>query len=277
MIEFKTRKMGAELISLKVNGLERLHDGKKYWDRQSPILFPIVGRLKNNETIIGDKKYKIFQHGFAKDMDFELVYKKDGKEIYELESNLETLKKYPYKFLLRVEYETIANKLIVRIKVINKDNKKIFFGLGAHPGFKLDMPYENYYFELEKEEENVEFMEVDGNYISNRPAKNILKNNKIIEIEKNSFSNDAIMMKNLKSNIITLKSKKNNKKIFEFNFKGFKVLALWSVVDAPFICIEPWFSYADKVIEKTHLKDKDDIISLNINEEFNCEYSVSFF
>ena len=62
-------------------------------------------------------------------------------------------------------------------------------------------------------------MEVEGNYISNKLAKNILKENKIIEITKESFLNDAIMMKKLKSNKITLKQKKGNKKVLEFNFK----------------------------------------------------------
>lgn len=277
MLKIKVNNLGAELISVEFNGKEKLHDGKNFWDRQAPILFPTVGRLRDNKTIIEEKEYEIPQHGFAKDMKFELMEKTKNKEIYELNSNEETLKKYPFKFTLNVEYEILEDTLKTKIKVINKDEKKMLFGLGGHPGFKLDMPQEEYYFELEKEEQEVEFMEVAGDYISNKPAKNILKENKIIEITKESFLNDAIMMKRLKSNKITLKQKKDSKPILEFSFEDFPILAIWSLPNAPYICLEPWFNYADRVEETGYFKDKEGIITLNPKEEFNCEFSVKFF
>ena len=177
MLKIKVNNLGAELMSIEFNGKEKLHDGKTFWDRQAPILFPTVGRLRNNKTIIEEKEYEIPQHGFAKDMNFETIEKNDIKEIYELKSNKETLKKYPFEFILNVEYEIVEDTLKTKIKVINNDEKKMLFGLGGHPGFKLDMPQEEYYFELETEESEVEFMEVEGNYISNKPARNILKEN----------------------------------------------------------------------------------------------------
>lgn len=277
MIEIKVKNPGAELTSIKFNGKERLHNGKTFWDRQAPILFPTVGRLKNNKTIIEEKEYEIPQHGFAKDMNFALIEKTENKEIYELKSNSETLKKYPFSFIFNVEYEFTEDTLKTKIKVINKDEKAMLFGLGGHPGFKLDMPQEEYYFELETEESEIEFMEVEGSYISNNPAKNILKENKIIEITRESFLNDAIMMKSLKSNTITLKQKKDNKKVLEFNFKDFPILAIWSLPNAPYICLEPWFNYADRVKETGYFKDKEGIITLNPKEEFKCEFSVKFF
>ena len=276
-LKIEVSNKGAELVSVKFNRKERLHDGKTFWYRQAPILFPTVGRLRDNKTIIEEKEYEIPQHGFAKDMDFNLIEKTKNKEVYELKSNDETLKKYPFKFILNVEYEFTEDILKTKIKVINKNEKEMIFGLGGHPGFKLDMPQEEYYFELETEEPEVEFMEVEGDYISNNPAKNILKENKIIEITKESFLNDAIMMKKLKSNKITLKQKKDNKKILEFNFKDFPILAIWSLPNAPYICLEPWFNYADRVKETGYFKDKEGIITLNPKEEFKCEFSVKFF
>ena len=277
MLKIKVNNLGAELTSIEFNGKEKLHNGKTFWDRQAPILFPTVGRLRDNKTIIEEKEYEIPQHGFAKDMNFETIEKNDIKEIYELKSNKETLKKYPFEFMLNVEYEILEDTLKTKIKVVNTDEKKMLFGLGGHPGFKLDMPQEEHYFELETEEPEVEFMEAEGNYISNKPAKNILKENKIIEITKESFLNDAIMMKKLKSNKITLKQKKDKKTILEFNFKDFPILAIWSLPNAPYICLEPWFNYADRVKETGYFKDKEGIIILNPKEEFNCEFSVKFF
>ena len=159
----------------------------------------------------------------------------------------------------------------------NQDDKDMIFGLGGHPGFKLEMPQEEYYFELEKEEESVSFMEVEGIYISNVPSKNLLENKKIINIKEDSFINDAIMMKNLDSKTISLKQKKDNRKVLEFNFSEFPVLAIWSMPKAPFICLEPWFNYADRVVETGYFKDKEGIITLNPKREFECKFSVEFF
>lgn len=276
-LKIEVSNIGAELTSIKFNNKEMLHNGKEFWDRQAPILFPTVGRLKDNKTIISNKKYEIPQHGFAKDMKFELIEETENEKVYIAKSNEETLKMYPFKFELYTRYRIDENKLTVEYKVINKDNKEMIFGIGGHPGFKLNMPQEEYYFELEAEEDKVEFMEVEGNYISNKPAKNILKNNKIIEITKDTFINDAIMMKNLKSRTITLKQKKDNIKILEFNFKEFPILAIWSMPGAPFICLEPWFNYADKVKETGYFKDKEGVITLNPEKEFNCKFSVKFF
>lgn len=277
MLEIKVSKKGAELTSIKLNGKEMLHDGKTFWDRQSPVLFPMVGRLRNDETIINNEKYKIPQHGFAKDMEFEIVEIKDNSYSYFAKSNEETLKMFPFEFKLYITYEIDGNILTVKYKVINESNEVMLFGIGGHPGFKIDVRNEKYYFELESEEDSIVFMEVEGNQISNKPAKNLLENKKIIRIKDNSFINDAIMIKNYKSKKITLKQESDNKKILTFDFGDFPILGIWSIPEAPYICIEPWFNTADKVIETGYFKDKEGIIFLNPKEEFNCKYSIEFF
>lgn len=276
-LKIEVANRSAELTSIKFNNKEMLHDGRKFWDRQSPILFPTVGRLRNNKTIIDNKEYEIPQHGFAKDMEFELIQETESAKVYMTKSNEDTLKMYPFKFELYIAYIIDKDTLTVKYKVINKDEKEMLFGIGGHPGFKLDLEQEEYYFELNRKESKPEFMEVEGSYISNNPAENILKDGKIINVEKNSFINDAIMMKKLKSDKITLKQKKDNKKILEFSFKDFPILAIWSMPNAAFICLEPWFNYADRVEETGYFKDKEGIKSLKPNEEFDCKFSVKFF
>ena len=276
-LEIEVSKRGAELTSIKFKCKEMLHDGKKYWDRQSPVLFPTVGRLRDNKTIINDKTYEIPQHGFAKDMQFELVQNEENAKVYMTKSNEETLKMYPFEFELYVAYIINEDTLTVKYKVINKDEKDMLFGIGGHPGFKLDLKQEDYYFELEKKEKNIEFMEVEGQYITNNPAKNLLKDDKIIDIEKDSFINDAIMIKNFKSKTITLKQKEDNKKILEFDMADFPILAIWTIPKAQYICIEPWFNYADRVVETGYFKDKEGVLKLKPNQEFDCKFSVKFF
>ena len=151
MLEISAKPEGAELTSIKKDGIEKLHDGKEFWNRQSPILFPIVGKLKDNKAIIDDKVCEMGQHGFARDMKFEIVKDGTSTKEYALISNEETLKKYPYQFKLIVKYQVKDNTLTVSYEVENKDNKNIFFGIGAHPAFKCDYSTEKYYLEFEKE------------------------------------------------------------------------------------------------------------------------------
>lgn len=276
MLEIKVSNKGAELTSINFNGKEMLHDGKTYWDRQAPILFPIVGRLKDNKTIINDNVYEMTQHGFARDMQFEVIKDEKNEKVYKLESNNETLKKYPFKFELYISYIIKEDNLTIKYKVVNKDNKEMIFGIGGHPGIKIDNKQEDYYFELEQEENNIEFMEVDGAYISNKPAPNLLRNKKIIDITKDSFINDAIIIKNFKSKNIALKQKKDNKKIVECDISDFPTLGIWSMPGASYICIEPWYSTADKTDSTGYLKDKEGIQKLETNSEFECEYSLKF-
>ena len=108
MLEIKTVKKGAELVSVIFNGFEKLHDGKNYWNRHSPVLFPIVGKLKDGKTQINGKIYEMGQHGFARDMEFEEI----EENSYVLKSNEKTLEKFPFRFELYVSYEVKKDELI---------------------------------------------------------------------------------------------------------------------------------------------------------------------
>lgn len=277
MLEIKTKPEGAELISIKKDGEEKLHDGKEYWNRQAPILFPIVGKLKEGKTIIENQNYEMGQHGFARDMKFELVKNSEDSVEYKLESNEETLKKYPYQFLLTVKYQVKNDCLAVSYEVENKDNKNIFFGIGAHPAFKCDYTSEKYYLEFEKQEDEIGILELEDGLIAKaRLKEEIIENNKIY-LKKDSFEKDAIIMQNLKSNKITLKEIENQKEILEFDFTGFPYLAIWSKKGAPFVCIEPWYNTADYKDSSGIFEEKKKIIGLNPKEKFKCKYKIKFF
>lgn len=277
MLEIKTKSAGAELISIKKDGEEKLHDGKEYWNRQAPILFPIVGKLKDGKTIIENQNYEMGQHGFARDMEFELVKNEENSVEYKLESNEETIKKYPYQFILTVKYQVKNDCLTVSYEVENKDNKNIFFGIGAHPAFKCDYSSEKYYLEFEKQEDEVGILELEDGIIAKaRLKEEIIKDNKIY-LKKDSFEKDAIIMQNLKSSKITLKEIENEKEILEFDFTGFPYLAIWSKKGAPFVCIEPWYNTADYKDSSGIFEEKKKIIGLNPKEKFKCKYKIKFF
>mgnify|MGYP000044858278 CR=1 FL=1 len=151
MLEIKTKKQGAELTSIQHNGKEMLFDGKTFWNRQSPVLFPIVGQIKDSKAEIEGQIYKMSQHGFARDMEFSQI----AENHYVLIYNDETLKKYPYKFELHVIYQIIEDTLQVTYQVKNIDNKKIYFGLGGHPAFSCDYSTGQYEIIFEEKEDKI--------------------------------------------------------------------------------------------------------------------------
>lgn len=283
MLKIQTKKSGAELTSIQYNGKEMLFQGTQvldsngniYWKRQAPILFPIVGQLKNSQTQIEDKIYEMSQHGFARDMKFEEISKTENEHHYMLKYNEETLKKYPYKFELNIIYEVIEDILTVTYKVKNIDNKTIYFGLGGHPAFNCDYSNGEYEIVFSENEDKIEFLKLKNGLIDTEKAQNILQDNKIC-LKKDTFDNDAVIMKNLKSNKVILQNHETNQKILEFDFTGFPYLALWSKKGAPFVCIEPWQNTADRIDSTQIYKDKENIIELLKNKEFECKYSIKF-
>lgn len=283
-----TSKFGGELISFKLDGEEKIHqgencvdeNGKVYWKRHSPVLFPIVGKLKKNQTIIGGRTYEMPQHGFARDLEFEPLTKLDNFHSYMLKSNKFTLSRYPYDFELYTTYRTDDNKLTTIYKVINTGITNLPFGIGGHPAFKIDLEElkkENYYLEFEEEENKLHFLYLVDGLVGTEYAKDILVDKKKIMINSKSFNNDAIIMKGITSKKISLKNRRTDRPLLTMDFGEFPYLAIWSKVNAPFICIEPWFSTADTVKSSGVFTQKHDLISLKPKDIFECKYTVEFF
>lgn len=282
-----TTNKGGELISFKINGEEKMHqgescideNGKIYWKRHSPVLFPIVGKLKKNRTLIGGRTYELPQHGFARDLEFEPITKLDNFHSYVLRSNKYTLAKYPYEFELYNTYRTEENKLTTIYKVVNTGLINLPFGIGGHPAFKIDqeeLKKGHYYLEFEQEEEKIHFLYLIDGLIGTEYAKNPMENKKIIPIGPHTFDNDALIMKGITSNKISLKKRITEETVLTMDFTDFPYLAIWSKPNAPFICIEPWFSTADTVKGSGVFTQKQDIISLKPNDSFECKYTVTF-
>ncbi len=281
-----TSKYGAELVSFKINGEEKIHQGENctdengriYWKRHWPVLFPTVGKCKKNQTIINGRTYEMQQHGFARDMEFEPLTKLDNFHSYVFRSDNKLIDKYPYEFSLTVTYRADGNKLTTIYKVINEGNTDMPFGIGGHPAFKInreELDKGNYYLEFEEEEDKIHFLYLVDGLIGTEYAKNILENKRVVPLNASSFSNDAIIMKGLKSNKVSLKN--NGKTILTMDFTGFPYLAIWTKPRAPFICIEPWMTTADNVNGSGVFRKKTDILLLPPKQEYECKYTVEFF
>lgn len=278
LLTVTTKADGAELTSIKLNGHEYLWSGdNKYWGRQAPILFPIIGGLKDGKTYIEDKEYFMSRHGFARDMVFNEVNSSENKVAYLLKSNDDTLKVYPYNFELYVSYEINRNRVKVTYEVKNTDSKTIFFSIGAHPAFccpiNTNERFEDYYIEFEKKETQ-NFIAQPGGLIKFED-KLMLDNSNILELNKNVFSEiDTYIFRNLNSKVATLKSKKSDKSVSIY-FEDFPFFGIWTKPNnAPFICLEPWYGVNDTIDTNGVFSEKLGILRLDVKEKFMCSYEI---
>ena len=283
-----TTSFGGELLSFKLDGIEKIHqgedvrddNGKVYWKRHAPVLFPIVGKLKRNQTIINGRTFEIPQHGFARDMEFEPVTKLDNFHSYVLKSNKYTLARYPFDFELTNTYRQEGNKLIFIYKVINTGVTNMPFGRGGHPAFKIDpddLKRANYYLEFAEEEDRAHFLYLVDGLVGTEYAKNKLVNNRIILLDDHTFDNDALIIKGIQNKKISLKNSRTRKTVLKIDFEGWPYLGIWSQPGAPFICLEPWQSTADRIHSSNVFVQKPDMIVLAPGQEFEAKFSVEFF
>ena len=210
-IKAKIKSFGAELNSLQKidDSLEYIWQGdKEFWARHSPILFPIVGRLKNDSYFYKNQKYNMSQHGFARDKEFEIVEKKDDFIEFKLSSDEKTLKIYPFSFELYLSYKLERNSLIVSYKVINKSDEKMLFSIGAHPAFnwslEKDLKKEDYFLEFEINNSKRYFLNELGLVFDSIDLK---FEDKKLFLNEELFKNDALVFNDLNIKNLTFKSR----------------------------------------------------------------------
>ena len=219
------------------------------------------------------------QHGFASRAKYKLIENKEDILSFELRNNKETEKVYPFKFSLINEYKIEKNSIIITHKVKNLDDKNIYFSLGVHPAFKCPMYGEkdninDYYLKFNKLE-NASILKINKDDFLIGEEEKYFDNCDELNLSEEVFKNGTLIFKNLKSNKITLKSRKHDRNV-SLEFKDFPYLALWGPDrKTNFVCIEPWFGHADYEDFDGELKDKEGIIELEENKEFKCTYKIT--
>lgn len=263
---------GAELCSLKNNSnTEYIWGGNpEFWGKHSPILFPIVGTLKNNSYQHNNVEYHLSRHGFAREMSFELIDKQENSATFSLTSSDETKEKYPFDFELHLIYTLENAALKIEYRVINNGESKMPFSIGAHPAFDLPGNFKNYSLEFENREPLTFFLLEDG-LISNT-TEQLQLDKKELHLNHKLFESDALVFKKLTSKSISILE--NSKPILKISYEDFPNLGIWTPPNAPFICIEPWFGYSDTVETFGNLFNKEGIQILDSNEIFKSQFSI---
>lgn len=271
---------GAELKSIfnKANQQELLWQADpEFWGKFSPVLFPIVGTLKNGIYIYDGKEYQLPRHGFARDCNFALEEVSDTQLIFYLESSDESLKVYPFLFKLQIVYTLKKNTLEVAYKVENLSaDEAMYFSLGAHPAFKVGenaIDFGTYSLLFNNDEE------LKANNLKNglltAEKHNILLNNKRLQLHYKLFENDALVLLDMKSDTITLMND-NEEPVLDFEFNNFPYFGLWTIKDSGFLCLEPWAGFSDFETHNQQLENKAGINILQPKETWSAWWSVCF-
>ena len=282
ILKIQVNTKGAELDSIyhKKHSLQYLWNGDPaFWAKKSPVLFPIVGTLKNDEYYFESNSYKLGRHGFAREKEFEVGEQSANTLQLSLLSDNDTMKHFPFSFRFDVVYTLDEDALAVTYNIYNADNKTIFFSVGGHPAFKVplvvNLSYDDYYLEFDQPENAARWPISKDGLIEIQPVK-LLENSKRISLSKSLFQQDALVFKELRSNRISLKSGKDSHGI-DFNFDGFPFLGIWAAKNADFVCIEPWCGIADSVNTDQQLNHKEGINVLGTGEIFSRTWRVTMF
>ncbi len=270
-IEIGVNTLGAELEFINKDGSNRLWERCDVWERQSPILFPMVARTRNGEYFYKNNKYNMKEnHGFANKSEFTVISKTDNSIYLLLEDNKDTIKIYPFKFNLIVSYSINKNTITTNWKVINTDKKVLLFNIGGHPGFKFDcndgLTYKDYIVSFD---EPIEYKIY--NVINNELEQMIKYGDNIKEINMTDLikKHNTVIFKNV--NNATMKS--NNKSIRIDCSTPY--LAFWHNDENKFLCIEPWCGLPEKITYNQNLEDKYEIIKLDCNNTYSNGYKIT--
>ena len=273
---------GAELQSIfhSLHHLEYLWQGNpEYWGKRSPILFPIVGALKDGHYLYHDKKYPLPRHGFAREKTFHLTHQTENSITLSLAADSDTLAVYPFDFMLTVTYTLEKNRLSVTYMVENKGADNLYFSIGAHPAFNVPIvkgtTFSDYLLSFEKKETIAKWpLSSDG--LLDKPAIPFFENNNQLNLNKKLFSADALVFKNMQSTSISINSTKTIHGVI-VHFNDFPYMGIWSTKEADFVCIEPWCGIADSTDANGKIEDKEGIYSLSKDKIFTRTWSVDIF
>ena len=273
---------GGELISFKdEEGIERIWQGDpKYWTGRNPLLFPVVGNLKEGKIKINGETYSMNRHGFAREREFVITEQAEDHVVMELRADEDTLKKYPFNFKLQVCHRLEDSGFVTSFEIVNLDKKEMPFCIRAHTAFCCpiceDDKFEDYDIVFdEKEQADSLLLNSDG-YIQKGKSVPFLTDSDRFALSYEPFEKmDTIIFRGLKSTGVSLKHRLKGHGV-HMDFEGFPFMAFWTkgAQKAPFICIEPWHGCAALEDEDGDFKHKEACICLQPEEIKEFIYKV---
>jgi galactose mutarotase-like enzyme len=280
VLEIAVRQPGAELLSIKSlkTGIEYMWNwDPSIWNSTAPVLFPIVGPLKEGFYIWEGEKYYLNRHGFVRDNPELLLTGITADSLtFGMASSKETHKIYPFDFEFSIQFKLVNNKIHVIHKVKNTGNSTLYFSLGGHPAFRCPIlpeeKYDDYFLEFENIENISTILPHESGLLSDNTFP-ILKGTDILPLTHELFNNDALIFTNLKSRKITIRSKKSPQSL-SVSFEDFPYVGIWAKTNGDMIAIEPWLGIGDKWDTDQQFKNKEGLLQLSAGAVFEAEYVI---
>jgi galactose mutarotase-like enzyme len=277
----EVNSIGMELSSIrsKHSNQEYLWQGNPaFWTGQAPVLFPIIGALKNGQLNYQGKFFELPKHGLVRNsVKPKLIESGTDFLRFGMAWDAETLEIYPFKFSLEITFLLDGKSLQIQHRITNSADESMLYSIGGHPAFncplKADESYEDYYLEFEEEETAATWL-IDQSGLISLEQKPILDHTKNLPLHSHLFDYDALVFKNLKSSSVKLFHRKKGP-LLAVDFEDFNYLGIWAKPAAPFVCIEPWLGIADSVDSSQNFEEKEGILKLASGQSDQKIYSIS--
>lgn len=271
----KVISKGAELKSLVVNGRELMwRADPAFWGKTSPLLFPMIGTLKDGKTLINGEQFSITKHGFARDLELIPETISDESVMFSLTQNDYTKKMYPFDFTFSVCYTLKQDGIDVTYHVRNDSESDMPFCIGAHPAFATDGDMTDYRLEFQQRETAaVPNYNLENGLHEENNRRSLLKNESVLPLSHEMFYSDVCYFDKVASRSVKLLNKDNSG--VRVDFPDFTSLGVWQAKDAPFLCIEPWCGSADFDDCTGIFCEKRGIEILKPKQEKSYRYSIT--
>ncbi|NIJ54267.1 aldose 1-epimerase family protein [Dyadobacter arcticus] len=279
-LKITVQETGAELCQIQstVTGKDYLWNANpKVWASYAPVLFPVIGAIKNGFVSYKGQEYAVPRHGMVRNnANVKLVSQTNSSLTFGLKYSEETLAVYPFKFEFLITYSLEGSHVIVQHKVINHGSDEMLFSLGGHPAFKCPLhegeTYEDYYLEFEAVENDSTWLLEKNGLVSNE-TRPVLEHTNVLHLNSHLFDHDALIFKHLISNQVSLRSTKSGQ-VITLHFEDFPYLGIWAKPNAHFICIEPWLGIADSADSDQNFENKEGILTLAPAAHFHANYTI---
>jgi galactose mutarotase-like enzyme len=274
---------GAQLVSLKgPDGFEYIWTGDPaYWKGHAPVLFPIVGGLRDNKALLDGQWVEMGRHGFARHQEFSPAEQGEGVLSLKLTPNEETKKCYPFDFAFTVTYALTGTGYTTTFTVENTGDRPMPFVVGGHPGFNVPVDekaaFEDYVIRFEKEEtQRCPVIQLDTCLLDPTQTAFEMTSQRDIPLQHSLFYQDALVFEGLNSSTVALVNPSTGKGV-EMDFSQFPLLGIWSCVnDGPYVCLEPWTGCATQTTEGDKFEEKKGMELLPAGEKRSYSFQVRF-
>ena len=291
ILKAELESFGAELKSLvsKKDSQEYMWEADPaFWGKTSPILFPFIGKLEGAAYNYNDKKYVADKHGFARDMDYTLVSKEEDRVVFSIESNATTLDKFPFPFVLEVEYRLEGASLMEQWRVHNKGNETMYFSMGGHPAFACPLKvngvregrrtdcFVKLYGVNEGQNVLSTEMNVEKGLLTGEAFPVELDKTGSFAVAEHIFDKDALIFERQGVTKVALVDKEGAEYV-RVEAESCPVWGVWSMPtsDASYVCIEPWWGICDSEGYDGNLQDRPYTNSVEPGKIWQEGYKIS--